>query len=93
MASKYCKNYCQEQELKEKYHVMKSLGRFSHDYRFQSHKRCSVCEVFMIFDGILCPCCRNRFRIHPRNKKKYPWLEQETTNIEEALFNFKAVPS
>jgi hypothetical protein len=69
LALKYCKNYCQEPKSKVKYHIMKSLGRFSLDYGFQSHKRCSVCEVFMIFDGLLCPCCRNRFRLHPRNKK------------------------
>lgn len=31
--------------------------------------RCQVCEIFIIIDGIFCPCCGYRVRKHPRNKK------------------------
>ena len=32
-------------------------------------KRCQMCEVFIIWNGIRCPCCGYRLRCHPRNSK------------------------
>lgn len=32
-------------------------------------KRCQVCDIFMRWDGIWCPCCGYRLRSLPRNSK------------------------
>jgi len=29
-------------------------------------KRCQVCEIFINWDGMRCPCCANRFRTRSR---------------------------
>jgi hypothetical protein len=29
-------------------------------------KRCQVCEIFIKWDGLWCPCCGYRLRIGPR---------------------------
>jgi hypothetical protein len=30
-------------------------------------KRCQVCEIFLKWDGLWCPCCSYRLRMRPRN--------------------------
>jgi len=30
-------------------------------------KRCQVCEIFLKWDGLWCPCCGYRLRTKPRN--------------------------
>jgi len=32
-------------------------------------KRCQVCEIFLKWDGLWCPCCGYRLRTRPRNSK------------------------
>jgi hypothetical protein len=32
-------------------------------------KRCQVCEIFLKWDGLWCPCCGYRLRTKPRNLK------------------------
>jgi hypothetical protein len=32
-------------------------------------KRCQICEIFLKWDGIWCPCCGYRLRTKPRNLK------------------------
>ena len=32
-------------------------------------KRCQICEIFIQWDGLMCPCCRYRLRLRPRNVK------------------------
>ena len=37
-------------------------------------KRCQICEIFIQWDGLWCPCCGYRLRTRPRNaryKAKY----------------------
>jgi hypothetical protein len=29
-------------------------------------KRCQICEIFIQWDGLWCPCCRNNVRTKPR---------------------------
>lgn len=33
-------------------------------------KRCIHCKIYMIFDGIRCPCCRVRLRPHNTRSKE-----------------------
>ena len=35
-------------------------------------KRCQVCELFIKWDGIYCPCCRYRLRTKPRCRLTKP---------------------
>ena len=39
-------------------------GRYS-----TGQKRCQVCEIFVKWDGLFCPCCGYRLRTRPRNLK------------------------
>jgi hypothetical protein len=32
-------------------------------------KRCQICEIFIKWDGLWCPCCSYRLRMRPRNLK------------------------
>jgi predicted amidophosphoribosyltransferase len=32
-------------------------------------KRCQVCEIFIKWDGLFCPCCGSKLRTRPRNIK------------------------
>ena len=34
----------------------------------KGQKRCKVCEIFIRWDGMWCPCCGYRLRTIPRNK-------------------------
>ena len=38
-------------------------GRYSNGQR-----RCQMCEEFLDWEGLWCPCCGYRLRSHPRNK-------------------------
>ena len=42
----------------------KGSGRYS-----TGHKRCQICDLFMQWNGIFCPCCGSRLGIGPRNIK------------------------
>ena len=35
----------------------------------QGYRRCSVCEIFLKYQGVYCPCCSNRMRVTPNNNK------------------------
>lgn len=43
-------------------------------------KRCQLCEVFFLVDGLFCPCCGVRLRTKPRNKK-YKEKLREKNNV------------
>ena len=32
-------------------------------------RRCQVCEIFLKWNGLWCPCCGYRLRTRPRNSK------------------------
>jgi hypothetical protein len=40
------------------------VGRY-----FMGQKRCQVCETFLKWDGLTCPCCGYKLRTRPRNLK------------------------
>jgi uncharacterized Zn finger protein (UPF0148 family) len=42
----------------------KALGRY-----VTGNKRCKICEIFIEWDGVFCPCCGYRLRTRPRNMK------------------------
>ena len=68
-----CKGICSQ---------YKALGfKGKHKY-VQGQKRCAMCEIFLYYEGIRCPCCGVKLRITPKGnkqrkemqiKKKYVW--------------------
>ncbi|MEW6042834.1 MAG: hypothetical protein AB1608_01045 [Thermoproteota archaeon] len=60
-----CKGHC-----KTKYR--KSLGQTSLKYNGQ--KRCGVCDIYLVWDDVKCPCCNSILHVRPRHsraKKRY----------------------
>ena len=69
----YCKGICSN-------HAVKKL-RPGHGGRYESgQKRCSFCEIYIIWDGERCPCCAGFLRAKPRNNESRRKLVQ---NINE----------
>src|SRR5437588_538712 len=55
-----CKGIC----IRHKAQKPSNSGRYA-----IGQKRCQICEIFIKWDGIWCPCCGYRLRTRPRNKK------------------------
>ncbi len=55
-----------------------ATGRYS-----TGQKRCQMCEIFLKWDGLWCPCCGYRLRTRPRNLK-YRAKLMATKKIEKA---------
>ncbi|WP_420545473.1 hypothetical protein [Nitrosopumilus sp.] len=55
-----CKNICYRYKAERIFGVP----------RYESgHKRCSICEVFLEWDGRHCPCCGYMLRTKPKEGK------------------------
>jgi hypothetical protein len=51
-------------------------------------KRCQVCEIFIKWDGLWCPCCGYRVRTRPRGQKfkeRLRVIKQKEEEEEEQL--------
>jgi hypothetical protein len=55
-----CKGIC----IRHKAQKLVGTGRYA-----AGQKRCQVCELFIKWDGLWCPCCSYRLRTRPRNIK------------------------
>jgi hypothetical protein len=55
-----CKGIC----IRHKVQKPVSSGRYA-----SGQKRCQICELFIKWDGLWCPCCGYRSRTRPRNLK------------------------
>ena len=51
-----------------KFAVKKPAPKYGGLYE-SGHKRCSCCEIYIIYDGGRCPCCGCALRAKPRNGK------------------------
>ena len=69
-----CKGIC----IRHKASGPISSGRYS-----PGQKRCQICDLFIKWDGIFCPCCGRRLRIGPRSFKFKAKLRKQK-RIEEA---------
>ena len=57
----YCIRDC------EKYKARKpplGVGRYA-----VGQKRCQLCEIFIHWNGVKCPCCKRQLRQLPRSRK------------------------
>jgi len=65
-----CKGICSN-------HAVKKL-RPGHSGRYEpGQKRCSLCEIYIIWDGTHCPCCGCFLRSKPRNAEARNKLVQK----------------
>src|SRR5688572_26128727 len=55
-----CKGIC----VRHKAQKPVGSGRYA-----TGQKRCQICEIFIKWDGLWCPCCGYRLRSKPRNLK------------------------
>ena len=68
-----CKGICNQYKVKKP----SFEGRY-----IAGQKRCTQCEIFLSFDGKLCPCCHGRLRSKPRALKyKQKMLKSSENNI------------
>jgi hypothetical protein len=59
------------------------LYKAASNHYANGQKCCQICEIFIKWDGIFCPCCGYKLRTRPRKfKLKSKLREQEV--IEEA---------
>ena len=56
-----CNGICKE------YKVKRHKDRFRYKH---GHKRCRVCDIFIKFEGLWCPCCNCRLSLRQRNRKR-----------------------
>jgi hypothetical protein len=78
MRDMVCKGIC----IRHK--ALKPVG----DGRYATgQKRCQVCEVFLNWNGLWCPCCGYRLRTKPRNIKYKAKLHEDkkVKEIQEQL--------
>ena len=36
---------------------------------FLGQKRCQSCEEWLLYEGVFCPCCKQRLRTKPKSRK------------------------
>ncbi len=61
-----CKGVC----TKHKAQKTNGINRY-----VEGQKMCSICEIFMYWEGIHCPCCNYTLRTRPRNTKNRRQLQ------------------
>jgi hypothetical protein len=71
-----CKGIC----VRHKAQKPVGSGRYA-----SGQKRCQICEIFIKWDGLWCPCCGYRLRTKPRNLKYKAKLRARTKKIIEPL--------
>ncbi|HET7391897.1 MAG TPA: hypothetical protein VFJ51_13845 [Nitrososphaeraceae archaeon] len=81
-----CKGIC----IRHRAQKPSGSGRYT-----SGQKRCQICEIFIKWDGLWCPCCGYRLRTKPRNKKykarlragenKQGLYRQDTVNYEKYI--------
>ena len=57
----HCDNSCKKLKAISNSH---EGGRYEH-----GQKRCPNCEVFIVWEGLWCPCCGRLLRTKPRARK------------------------
>ena len=55
---------CQDKCWAYKAKFVKGARRY-----FEGQKNCTVCEIFIRWDGLWCPCCGKKLRLKPKNPK------------------------
>jgi predicted amidophosphoribosyltransferase len=46
------------------------------------HKRCNHCNLYIKWDGLLCPCCGYKLRVAPRHSKFKAKLREQKVKAQ-----------
>ena len=76
-----CKGIC----IRHKAQKPVGSGRYA-----SGQKRCQICEIFIKWDGLWCPCCGYRLRTKPRNLKYKAKLRAKTVKAEAPVLTVSA---
>jgi len=68
-----CKGIC----IRHKAQKPVGSGRY-----VSGQKRCQICEIFIKWDGLWCPCCGYRLRTKPRNLKYKAKLRAKSKTLQ-----------
>lgn len=66
-----CKGICPRYKASKQH----GIGRYE-----SGQKRCQVCEMFIYYDGLWCPCCGYRLRGKPRGSSQKAKFHQAQIN-------------
>jgi len=69
-----CRNIC------ERFNSRFTVGKAHYG---NGNKYCRRCEVYILYDGIFCPCCGMALRMSPTNKRDKERLRQLKLREEE----------
>ncbi len=78
-----CKGTCEQYKANKPI----GIGRYA-----SGQKRCQICELYISWDGLWCPCCGYRLRCKPRNityKDKLRQTEFKAGTIVKVYKNWK----
>ena len=53
-------------------------------------KRCNVCEIFVNWEGIFCPCCGYKLRIKPRKSQDKKKLKERIEQMIEVPIQYRS---
>jgi len=71
-----CKGICDRFKAKRPMPISLGISRYG-----AGQKRCQVCEMWVEYEGIRCPCCSVKLRCHPRRRDgKIGYREQFLNN-------------
>jgi hypothetical protein len=56
-------------------------------------RRCQICEIFIKWDGLWCPCCGYRLRTKPRNLKYKAKLRAKTLDKDHKIIEAQIAPT
>lgn len=45
------------------------------------HKRCTICEIWMVWEGFRCPCCKGLLRFKPRRREEKEYYNEVMKNL------------
>src|SRR5215831_16177866 len=76
-----CKGICVRHQTQKPFRT----GRYS-----IGQKRCQLCDIFLKWDGLWCPCCGIRLRTKPRNLK-YKAIFRARQKIEEYRVSYRYI--
>ena len=78
-----CKGTC-TRHLSQK--PVNGLSRY-----LDGQKRCQICQIYIRWDGIWCPCCSTKLRIYPRERKYRNKIMLHARNSNLELFAANSV--
>src|SRR5918998_4263824 len=49
----------------------------------EGEKRCGACCIFIVWEGIHCPCCTRKLRVSPRSKRSWCYATLRSIRLSQ----------